>query len=125
MPTATSALLRLESAARRPRFASLLVWGVVVALLAASWRGADMRPLDIVRDAGHMARYATDFFPPHFAQWRLYLQQMVTTLQIALWGTALALVTAIPLGRASAANIAPIWTRQPVRRAMDAARAIN
>jgi len=125
MPTATSALPRLESAAGRPRFASLLAWGVVVALLAASWRGADMRPLDIVRDAENMARYAADFFPPDFAQWRLYLQEMVITLQIALWGTALAIVTAIPLGLASAANIAPVWIRQPVRRAMDAARAIN
>lgn len=84
-----------------------------------------MRPLDMVRDAENMARYAADFFPPDFAQWRLYLQEMVITLQIALWGTVLAIGTAIPLGLASAANIAPVWIRQPVRRAMDAARAIN
>jgi phosphonate transport system permease protein len=98
---------------------------VLLALLAASWRGADMRPLDIIRDAGNMADYAVEFFPPNFAQWQLYLQEMVVTLQIALWGTALSVVSAIPLGLASAANVAPIWIRQPVRRAMDAARAIN
>jgi phosphonate transport system permease protein len=125
MTTATSALPRPASAARGPRLGPLLAWGVLLALLAASWRGADMRPLDIVRDAGNMADYAAEFFPPNFSQWQLYLQEMVVTLQIALWGTALAVVSAIPLGLASAANVAPIWIRQPVRRAMDAARAIN
>jgi phosphonate transport system permease protein len=42
-----------------------------------------------------------------------------------VWGTALAVIFAVPLGLLSAANIAPTWVRQPVRRVMDAARAIN
>jgi len=103
----------------------LLAWGGVVALLAGSWQGADMRPMDLVRDAGNMATYASDFFPPKFADWRFYLQEMLVTLQIAVWGTALAVVFAVPLGLLSASNIAPTWVRQPVRRLMDASRAIN
>ena len=109
----------------KPGLLRLLSWGAVVALLAASWQGADLRPLDLVRDSGNMATYAADFFPPNFSQWRIYLQEMIVTLQIALWGTALAVVFAIPLGLLSSANVAPAWVRQPVRRAMDAARAIN
>jgi phosphonate transport system permease protein len=104
---------------------TMLAWAGVLALLAASWQGADMRPLDLLRDSGNMSQYAADFFPPNFQQWRLYLQEMIVTLQIALWGTALAVVFAIPLGLLSSANIAPAWIRQPVRRLMDAARAIN
>lgn len=104
---------------------AMLGWAVVIALLGASWQGADMRPLDLVRDSGNMATYAADFFPPNFSQWRLYLQEMLVTLQIALWGTALAVVFAVPLGLLSSSNIAPAWIRQPVRRLMDAARAIN
>lgn len=103
----------------------LVAWGVVIAMLAASWTGADMRPFDLVRDSANMAKYAADFFPPNFSQWRFYLQEMLVTLQIALWGTALAVVFAIPLGLLSSANIAPAWVRQPIRRIMDAARAIN
>lgn len=104
---------------------SMLAWAGVLILLAGSWGGADMRPLDLVRDSGNMAQYAADFFPPDFGQWRLYLQEMIVTLQIALWGTALAVVFAVPLGLLSSANIAPAWICQPVRRLMDAARAIN
>jgi phosphonate transport system permease protein len=50
---------------------------------------------------------------------------MVVTLQIALWGTVTAVIAAIPLGLLCAENIAPSWVRQPVRRLMDACRAIN
>jgi phosphonate transport system permease protein len=72
-----------------------------------------------------MATYAADFFPPKFAQWPLYLTEMVVTIQIALWGTVLAVICAVPLGLMSSANITPRWVHQPVRRLMDAARAIN
>ncbi len=109
----------------RTSLLGLLPWALLLALLAGSWRGADMRPLDLVRDAGNMATYAADFFPPKFSQWPLYLTEMVVTIQIALWGTVLAVICAVPLGLMSSANITPRWVHQPVRRLMDAARAIN
>ena len=84
-----------------------------------------MRPADLVRQSGNMTEYAASFFPPDFREWRYYLEEMVVTLQIALWGTVLAVVCAVPLGLLSSSNIAPLWVRQPVRRLMDAARAIN
>lgn len=104
---------------------ALLAWGLLAALLAASWEGADMRPADLVRQSGNMTEYAASFFPPDFREWRYYLEEMVVTLEIALWGTALAVLCAVPLGLLSSANVAPLWVRQPVRRLMDAARAIN
>jgi phosphonate transport system permease protein len=93
--------------------------------LAGSWQGADMRPLDLVRDSGNMATYAADFFPPNFREWRLYVDEMIVTLQIALWGTALAVITAVPLALLASSNIVPWWVYQPIRRFMDACRAIN
>jgi phosphonate transport system permease protein len=106
-----------------------LLWqfslAVLLVLLAASWKGADMRPLDLLRDSGNMATYAADFFPPNFSQWRSYVEEMVVTLQIALWGTVLAILTAIPLALLASANIVPWWVYQPVRRLMDGCRAIN
>jgi phosphonate transport system permease protein len=100
-------------------------WAFVLILLAGSWRGADMRPLDLVRDSGNMATYAAEFFPPNFSQWRMYVGEMVITLQIALWGTALAVVTAVPMALMASANLVPWWIYQPTRRLMDATRAIN
>jgi phosphonate transport system permease protein len=112
-------------AAAPKRWGPLIGWGLILAILAASWQGADIRPLDLVRDSGNMAAYAAGFFPPDFADWRLYVQEMVVTLQIAVWGTALAVVCSVPLGLLSSANLVPAWVYQPVRRLMDAFRAIN
>lgn len=101
------------------------MWGVLLAVLAGTWKGADMRPGALLADAGNMATYVASFFPPDFHDWRIYVQEMWVTLQIAIWGTVLAVICAVPLGLLSSANIAPAWVYQPVRRLMDAARAIN
>ncbi|HEY4065400.1 MAG TPA: phosphonate ABC transporter, permease protein PhnE [Burkholderiaceae bacterium] len=113
--------------ARPPQalLATRLAWGVLLALLALSWRGAEMRPLDLLRDAGNMGEYAKGFFPPDFHDWRSYVSELLVTLQIALWGTALAVVGAVPLGLLASENVAPWWICQPVRRVLDACRAIN
>lgn len=109
----------------RTSIGKLLFYGVAFAVLAWSWQGAEMRPLALIKDAGNMATFAADFFPPNFKEWRYYVEEMVVTLQIALWGTVLAVLFAIPFGLLCAENIAPLWVRQPVRRLMDAMRAIN
>ena len=100
-------------------------WIIAIGVLGAAWHGADMRPLDLFRDAGNMSQFTREFFPPDFSDWRAYLDDMWTTVAIAIWGTVLAIVCAIPLGLLCASNMAPVWVVQPVRRLMDACRAIN
>jgi phosphonate transport system permease protein len=111
-------------AGRKPT-ASLLAWGLLLALLAASWRGAEMRPLDLVNNAGNMLEYGRGFFPPDFADWRHYVAELIVTFEIALWGTALAIACSVPLALLAAGNLTPWWVHQPVRRLLDACRSIN
>jgi len=125
-PSAASLeLLRARAAAERTGLPQMLAWGLVLALLAWAWRGAEIRPLDLLRDSGNIGTYASEFFPPDFHDWRIYLREMVVTIHIAIWGTLLAVVAAVPAGLLCASNVAPAWIRQPVRRLMDACRAIN
>jgi len=123
----TVSLAELERAPRTPRqtLGRALTYGLIIAVLAWSWRGAEMRPLDLIRDAGNMATFVNDFLKPNFHDWHYYLEEMIVTLQIAIWGTVLAVLGAIPFGLLAASNIAPWWIHQPVRRLMDAFRAIN
>lgn len=125
--TAKPGLPSPPATARPPRASlpMMLGWAVVLAMLALSWQGADMRPLDLLRDSGNMAKFAADFFPPDFRDWRHYLGEMLVTVQIAVWGTALAVAMAVPMGLLCSANIVPPWVYQPARRLMDASRAIN
>lgn len=104
---------------------TLLAWGLAIAFLAWSWQGAEMNPAALFSDSGNMAEFAADFVPPDFHHWDLYLTEMVVTVHIALWGTVLAVLLAIPLGVMSSENLVPWWVCQPVRRLMDSFRAIN
>ncbi len=114
-----------DMARSRRKLAHALAWAGGLALLSWAWNGADMRPLDLFRDFGNMAQYSRDFFPPSFRDWRLYLEEMLVTFHIAVWGTALAIVSAVPCGLMSSENIVSPWIYQPMRRIMDACRAIN
>jgi phosphonate transport system permease protein len=121
------ALARIErrAAAERPGWLHYAAWALALGVLAWAWRGAEIRPLDLLRDSGNIGTYASEFFPPDFRDWRIYAREMVITVHIALWGTLLAVLAAVPMGLLSSANIAPAWIHQPVRRLMDACRAIN
>lgn len=103
----------------------VLIYGFAFAILAWSWQGAEIRPLALIKDAGNMAEFGADFFPPNFHEWRYYLDEIIVTIHIAIWGTILAVIAAVPLGLLAAANIAPWWVHQPVRRLLDSFRAIN
>ena len=104
---------------------TLVMWTFLALLLAYSWEGADMRPGELISNSDNMVEFASGFFPPNFLEWKMYVREMWITIQIALWGTALAIVCSIPLGILSSENIVPFWVYQPVRRLMDAFRAIN
>ncbi len=125
LPNPATAVRPAMPAPPKTPLAVLVAWGLLAALLAASWQGAEMRPWDLLRDFGNMAEYASGFFPPDFREWRHYLKEMAVTLQIALWGTALAVVCSVPLALLASANLTPWWVHQPVRRFLDACRAIN
>ena len=81
--------------------------------LASCWRGPGAAPRSArsisQATAPTWATYAKEFFPPDFREWRIYLHEMVVTVHIAVWGTVLAVVAAVPMGLLSAANVAPAW----------------
>ena len=117
--------LRQRAADERPGWLRYLAWALLLAVLAWAWRGAEIRPLDLLKDSGNIGTYAREFFPPDFSDWRIYAKEMVVTVHIAIWGTVLAVIAAVPMGLLCSGNIAPGWLHQPVRRLMDACRAIN
>ena len=124
MPTVPS-IKNVPLSPPRSHFGTTLIWAAFFLVLIWSWEGADMRPLDLIEDSGNMAVFIGEFFPPNFHDWRVYVAEMVITVHIAVWGTVLAVVCAIPCGLMCSENLVPGWVYQPMRRIMDAFRAIN
>jgi phosphonate transport system permease protein len=108
------------------RLRGWLAWALVFGLLAWSWNPAEMfRVSALFTDWRNMAEFGEAFLHPNFHDWDSYLSDMLVTIQIAIWGTALAVVFGIPFSILCSANVCPQWIVQPVRRLMDSCRAIN
>jgi phosphonate ABC transporter permease subunit PhnE len=103
----------------------VLVWGGVIILLIVSFGPVEMAKLPLVfSNSANMQKFAGSFLRPDFRQWSDYVAAMWLTIQIALWGTFIAIVLAIPLGLLAAKNVSPPWVQQPVRRVLDLLRAV-
>ena len=108
------------------QFRAYLPAMIVVALLAWSWTPVEMsKASHLISDWRNMAEFLSGFTRPDFHDVRIYIDELIETLQIAIWGTALAVFVGIPFSILSASNVCPQFVVQPVRRLMDACRAIN
>ncbi len=103
----------------------ILLWGGFAVILIASFGRVDLPNIvNIFGNSENIRNYGKDFLNPDFSQWRLMVGQMWLTVQIALWGTFLAVFLAVPLSLMASRNLAPAWLVWPVRRVMDLLRSI-
>ncbi|HEY3696890.1 PhnE/PtxC family ABC transporter permease, partial [Phenylobacterium sp.] len=102
---------------RRPllqRAPDILVWGGVIVLLALAFGPVELRRAPLLfTNSENMRTFGRELVHPDFTYWKLYVAQMWLTVQIALWGTFLAVVIAVPFGLACARNLSPVWLQQP------------
>jgi phosphonate transport system permease protein len=103
----------------------VLLWGGLTIVLVVGFVPAEMTKLPLIfANSDNMREFGKDFLRPDFDQWPLYVSQMWLTIQMALWGTFLAVLLAIPFGLAAAKNISPSWVNQPMRRFLDMLRSV-
>lgn len=107
------------------RAPDLLVWGGVVLLLVLAFGPVEMGAVSrLFSNSANMRQFAQEFLQPDFTHWRLFVAQMWLTVQIAIWGTFLAVILGAPFGLACARNVSPVWLQQPMRLMMNLLRSI-
>jgi phosphonate transport system permease protein len=107
------------------RAPDLLVWGAVLVLLVVAFKPVEMVNFTrLFTNSENMRLYGKELLKPDFTDWRLYVSQMWLTVQIAMWGTFLAVILAVPFGLACSRNVSPVWLQQPMRLLMNLLRSI-
>lgn len=115
----------LNREAKRVTLNRILYAVGAIAILIFAGIQSDISVLELMEGGSNMAEYVSRYFPPDFIDWRLYLQDTLETISMGIWGTLLAAIVSVPLGILASENICPQWIVFPVRRVLDALRAIN
>lgn len=103
----------------------ILLWGGFAIILLAAFNRVDLPNIgNLFSNPEKMQVYGRDFLNPDFTDWRALVGLMWLTVQIALWGTFLAVFMAVPLSLMASRNLSPAWLVWPVRRVMDLMRSI-
>lgn len=121
VPDEVAQLARL----RRPSIATIIGAVVIVAVLAASARTTDFSIGALITGAPHVADFVSRMFPPNLAELHAAVALMWETLGIAIVGTAVGLVFAVPLALLAARTVVPnrvVW--QSTRAVVNVLRAI-
>lgn len=102
----------------------IFLLGVAIILVFAALQ-SEINFLTLFQKSGNMVEYIQSYFPPDFSDWEIYLEDTIITISMGLWGTILAAFFAVPFSILASENMCPIWIVQPIRRILDAMRAIN
>lgn len=114
-------------AQEKPLLSPLRIVGIIAAIAILIYSGiiSDLSFGELMSGVGAMFDLIARFFPPDFTRWANYLQATIETIAMGIWGTLLAVIVAIPLSILASENVCPQWIVFPVRRILDAMRAIN
>ncbi len=98
---------------------------IAIIILIFSYLQSEINFLILFQRTDNMGEYIQSYFPPDFSDWKIYLEDTIITISMGLWGTIMAVIAAVPFSMMASENISPVWIVQPMRRILDAMRAIN
>jgi len=112
---------------RNQRLTRALLWGTgAIAVLWFTAAQIGLSPIALVKGAPFMADFFSRMFPPDLAHLALLRDATIETLQIAVWGTLIAIGLSIPLALLGARNTTPhIVVFHLTRLLLNALRSIN
>jgi len=112
---------------RNQRLTRALLWGTgAIAVLWFTAAQIGLSPIALLKGAPFMADFFSRMFPPDLAHLALLRDATIETLQIAVWGTLIAILLSIPLAFLGARNTTPhIVVFHLTRLLLNALRSIN
>jgi len=84
-----------------------LAWGAGLLVVAWAVHGSQIDPATLVEGLPHMADFVRRMFPPNVTVAPSLIGPTLETVQMAIVGTLLAILLAIPLGLGAARNVSP------------------
>jgi phosphonate transport system permease protein len=128
--------INIEAPAKvqQQRLWTRVIWLGIAALLYWATFGTELSLAKLISGFGESQKLLfgtaerpdSGFFPPNFTRGWVFVDQMLLTVKMAIWGTILAATAALPISILAAANTAPNKViYQLARRILDILRGLN
>lgn len=104
----------------------VVVFAVVAGILAWSGRDLNLSLAEFTKGLPWIADFISRMFPPNWGFMERLVQPVLETIQLAIWGTLLAVLLALPLCFVAARNLTPsLLLFHAARQVFNLARGIN
>ena len=114
----------LQSQWRRRRALQACAWFAASALVVWAWWWSQFDLAALASSGPRLLDFFTRLTPPDWSATELILRSTFETLMIALAGTALAILVALPLGFMAASNVSPPWLAHSVKWLLGIVRSV-
>jgi len=108
-----------QSVARRrpfkPSWAARLGWALVILYAIYAISALDISWARFVDGLGNGAKFIGELFPPNFDRWKLLVENLLETVEIAVIASAFGILLSLPIGLMAARNLMPVWATWPAR----------
>lgn len=108
----------------RPAVRTAVITTLVVAVYWWAWAGVDIDPLDVLVGIPYILDFVARTLPPDWSVTGRAVDAMIETVQMAILGTSLGALLALPLAFAAATNLAPLWSTAIARTTLNFTRTI-
>jgi phosphonate transport system permease protein len=133
-PTTSSISIDPPASVTTRQFWNRMMWVGIAGLFVWAYFGSEISPVRLWTGSGEFWKFligdperpGSGFFPPNLARGTVYFEQIMITVKMAIWGTLLAFLAAVPLSILAAKNTSPnIAVYQVTRRILDFLRGLN
>jgi phosphonate transport system permease protein len=107
-------MTRLQRKWRRRLVLQICGWFLVSSIVGWSLYVSELDLASLARSGPRFSEFFGRLVPPDWSVTGLVVRSTVETVMIALAGTALAVVVALPLGFLAASNVSPAWIAHSV-----------
>ena len=100
-------------------------WLLLAAYVVYAANALDFTWSRFIEGLGNGAEFLGEMIPPNFERWKLLVENLIETIEIAVIASAFGIGLSLPIGMCSARNLMPDWVTWPARTIIAVCRSFH
>lgn len=109
----------------KPSWLARLGWLIVLIYAVYAISALDITWSRFIDGLGNGAKFIGELFPPNFERWKLLVENLLETIEIAIIASAFGILFSLPIGLLAARNMMPPWATWPARTVICVCRSFH